>query len=93
MTTAARFVLWPAQIRTDTAAGGKARALAVLTRAGLPVPDWFVIPATAFQASLDSPAAGALAAAGTALAIARVRRCVNGRTCDSSARGCPDGRA
>jgi hypothetical protein len=86
MTTAARFVLWPAQIRTDTAAGGKARA-------GLPVPDWFVIPATAFQASLASPAAGALAAAGTALAIARVRRCVNGRTCDSSARGCPDGRA
>jgi phosphohistidine swiveling domain-containing protein len=69
MTTAARFVLWPAQIRTDTAVGGKARALAELSRAGLPVPDWFVIPATAFQASLDSPAADALAAARTAPAM------------------------
>ena len=65
MRATASFVLWPAQIQSDSPVGGKARALAELDRAGLPVPEWFVIPTAAFHASLGSPDADALTAAHT----------------------------
>lgn len=50
------FILWPAQIDEDAAIGGKARALLRLTRADLPVPDWFVVTSSAFDASRPQPA-------------------------------------
>jgi pyruvate,water dikinase len=62
-------VLWPLQVQADSPVGGKARALAELTRAGLPVPEWFVILPRAFDASLPPAGAGALAVAATAEAM------------------------
>jgi len=61
------FVLWPDQVQLDSPVGGKARALAALTQAGLPVPEWFVVLPHSFDASL--PATDALAGATTAQAM------------------------
>jgi pyruvate,water dikinase len=69
MTSVTGFVLWPLQVRPDSPVGGKAHALAELTRAGLPVPGWFVILPRAFTASLPPASAAALAVATTAPAM------------------------
>lgn len=57
------FVLWPDQVLADSPVGGKARALADLTGAGLQVPEWFVVVPVAFDQSLSRSAAAALAGA------------------------------
>src|SRR5262245_32128473 len=51
--------------RADTQAplGGKARALAALRQAGLPIPPWFVVTPDAFRASLSPEQAVTLGAA------------------------------
>ena len=46
------WILGPAEAADSLHAGGKARALARAQRAGLPVPDWFVLSASAFTDSL-----------------------------------------
>ncbi len=48
------FVLWPDQVQPDAPVGGKAAALAALTQAGLPVPEWFVVLPESFNASLSA---------------------------------------
>lgn len=54
-----RYVLFPEEIGPDSPVGGKARALAELTLADLPVPEWFVLVPEAFDAAGLSPAAAA----------------------------------
>jgi len=54
-----RYVLFPEEIRPDSPVGGKARALAELTLADLPVPEWFVLVPDAFDASGLAPEAAA----------------------------------
>ena len=66
MSNTEAYVLWPADIRADTPVGGKARALAELTQAGLPVPPWFVVLPRSFDDSLSVAQAAALASATTA---------------------------
>jgi pyruvate,water dikinase len=51
-----RYVRLAHEVEPDTPVGGKGRALAELTRAGLPVPAWAVVLPEAFLASL-APAA------------------------------------
>ena len=65
---ASAFVLFPNEIETDSAVGGKAAALAAMTRAGLPVPPWFVVLPHAFQASVPGETAARLAQATSAAA-------------------------
>ncbi len=72
MTSPALLVLWPGEIGADTPAGGKARALAGLSRAGLPVPAWFVVLPAGFRASLTSGQAAGLASASSAQAMQAV---------------------
>ncbi len=43
--------------------GGKARNLAVLSRSGIPVPDWFCIPSTVLEAHLRSTGLGEIVSA------------------------------
>ena len=60
-----RYVVLPGEIDARCRVGGKGRALAALTRAGLPVPEWFAVPPDAFEASVTGEAAARLAAAST----------------------------
>ena len=46
------FVLFPGTAASRRQMGGKAAALAQMIEAGLPVPEWFVVPPQAFAASL-----------------------------------------
>jgi rifampicin phosphotransferase len=46
-----RYILTPAEAASSPHAGGKARALALAMRGGLPVPPWVVLAASAFDAS------------------------------------------
>lgn len=48
-----RHVLFPDEITPETLVGGKARALARMTEAELPVPQWFVVLPSAFYASVS----------------------------------------
>src|SRR5262245_42402332 len=51
-----KFVMFPGQDQPSLSFGGKARGLAALHSAGLPIPAWFVLLPTAFYASMkDSP--------------------------------------
>lgn len=65
-------VLWPREALPDSPVGGKGRALAELTRAGLPVPEWFVVQPCGFDASLSEAQANALGASETAEAMLNV---------------------
>jgi pyruvate,water dikinase len=47
-----RYILTPREALGSPAAGGKARALAAVERAGLPVPAWFVLSADAYDTTL-----------------------------------------
>jgi phosphohistidine swiveling domain-containing protein len=47
-----RYILTPREALGSPAAGGKARALAAVERAGLPVPAWFVLSSDAYAATL-----------------------------------------
>jgi rifampicin phosphotransferase len=58
------FVIRPATgLVVPREVGGKAAALAELTRAGLSIPDWFVVAPSAFRASIDEQRLSALEAA------------------------------
>ena len=48
------LLLKPSQVTPDTPVGGKARSLASLALARLPIPDWFVVLPAAFDLSLDA---------------------------------------
>ncbi|MGE5813887.1 MAG: PEP/pyruvate-binding domain-containing protein, partial [Acidobacteriota bacterium] len=52
--------------------GGKARALARAQRAGLPVPPWFVLSASAFEDSLTAEQRAAMARAHDAAALSPI---------------------
>jgi pyruvate,water dikinase len=58
-----RFIMQPEEDSFREIVGGKANALAQLAKAGLPVPDWFVLTPGAFAASLSEAQHAALAAA------------------------------
>jgi len=62
----AQRVLFPHDIEPGSPVGGKARALAAMTQAALPVPAWFVVLPDAFNASLPGGADRRLAAASSA---------------------------
>ncbi len=72
MTTGNAYVLWPAQVQTDTPIGGKGRALAELMQAGLPVPEWFAVLPHSFEASLSAAQTSVLAHAATAKSMQAV---------------------
>src|SRR5262249_58940666 len=55
------WILGAAEAIDSPHAGGKAKALARAERAGLPVPPWFVLSATAFEDSLTPEQRAALA--------------------------------
>lgn len=48
------YVIRPEEAGPQSPVGGKARALAVLGRTGIPVPRWFALAPAAFHASLDA---------------------------------------
>ena len=51
----AKHVLFPHEVEPASPVGGKARALALMTCSDLPVPEWFVVLPSAFEASLEVP--------------------------------------
>ena len=57
------WILGPTDAAGSPDAGGKARALARAERAGLPVPQWFVLSASAFHDSRDGSLSPAIARA------------------------------
>ncbi len=61
-----RWILLPADVARAAEMGGKARALAALHRAALPIPEWFVVTGGALHESLGEAAQPKLAAAKTA---------------------------
>jgi rifampicin phosphotransferase len=64
-----RWILFPTDVARAAEMGGKARALAALPRAALPIPDWFVLTGGALNASLPEPARQKLTTATTAAEI------------------------
>jgi phosphohistidine swiveling domain-containing protein len=66
------WILGAADAADSPNAGGKARALARAERAGLPVPQWFVLSASAFRDSLTPDQRSALERARDSAAFARV---------------------
>src|SRR5262245_34834623 len=58
-----RFIVRDADAELTSPLGGKARALAALREAGLPIPPWFVVLPDAFHASLTPQQSTALQAA------------------------------
>ena len=48
------LLLQASQVMPDSPVGGKARALASLTQARMPIPGWFVVLPAAFDLSLDA---------------------------------------
>ncbi len=67
-----KHILFPQEIDTSSSIGGKARALAELSRAELQVPEWFVILPEAFYASLTAEQSAALQSAESAETIRAV---------------------
>src|SRR5438105_882966 len=63
------FVLFDRDASPDAPLGGKARALASLRDAELPIPPWFVVAPDAFHASLTPEQSPALQAAGVAVTL------------------------
>ena len=55
-----KFILFPEDIEPSSPVGGKARALANMTEAELPIPPWFVVMPSAFAASVTPEAADAV---------------------------------
>src|SRR5262245_30560698 len=55
-----RFIVFDADADLNAPLGGKARALAALRQAELPIPPWFVVLPDAFHASLSPEQANAL---------------------------------
>ena len=54
--TAHQWICWPADLKEEETLGGKARNLLNLTRAGFPVPDWFVVlPGNSHSQNEDQP--------------------------------------
>ncbi|HET7525135.1 MAG TPA: PEP/pyruvate-binding domain-containing protein, partial [Burkholderiaceae bacterium] len=53
--TRAKHVLFAHEVEAASPVGGKARALAHMTWSDLPIPDWFVVLPSAFEASLPAP--------------------------------------
>ena len=51
-----RWILFPTDTARVVEMGGKARALAALHRAALPIPDWFVVSGGALNESLGAAA-------------------------------------
>jgi len=70
----AQRVLFPHDIEPASPVGGKASALAAMTRAALPVPEWFVILPDAFFSSLAGDVALRLGEAGCAADAQRLLR-------------------
>jgi pyruvate,water dikinase len=66
------WILGAAEAADSPHAGGKAKALARAERAGLPVPPWFVLSATAFDDSLTPEQRAALAQTTDPAVLARV---------------------
>jgi phosphohistidine swiveling domain-containing protein len=64
-----RWILFPTDNAPAADMGGKARSLAALNRAALPIPDWFVIRGDACLESLDTGGRQKLSSAKDALAI------------------------
>lgn len=64
-----RWILFPTDVARAAEMGGKARALAALHRAALPIPDWFVLTGGALNESLAEPARQKLTTATTAAEI------------------------
>jgi len=66
------LLLQPLEVHQDSPVGGKARALASLAQARLPIPDWFVILPSAFDMSLGEEGRAALTRADGAEAVADI---------------------
>ncbi len=66
------YILRRDEIGPRVPIGGKARALALLARAELPIPNWFVVTPTAFYASLPPGYAQELEAATDEIAIGKL---------------------
>ena len=94
-----RSILLPYEVEPESPVGGKARALAVLSQAGLPVPEWFVVPPEAFFASVPDDVAAEFRQAPSAEAVqALLRRVVIAgdaveHLTAAVERICPDGEA
>jgi pyruvate,water dikinase len=67
-----RWILFPTDTARAAEMGGKARALAALHRAALPIPDWFVVTGGALNESLGVAAQQNLTAAQTSAEILAV---------------------
>ncbi len=52
------YVAWPGSVSDDDILGGKALGLLKLTQAGLPVPEWFLVRRSAFDACLKHSGIG-----------------------------------
>src|SRR5438874_10967858 len=63
------FVVFDRDASPDAPLGGKARALASLRDAELPIPPWFVVTPDAFHISLSPEQSAALQAAGDAVTL------------------------
>jgi phosphohistidine swiveling domain-containing protein len=50
-----KHILFPQEVEPSSPIGGKARALANLAQADLPIPEWFVVLPSAFEASVSTP--------------------------------------
>jgi phosphohistidine swiveling domain-containing protein len=66
------WILGAAEAASSLHSGGKARALARAQRAGLPVPDWFVLSAAAFAGSLTPEQRALLKQASDADVVQRI---------------------
>src|SRR4051812_25689006 len=66
------FVVFDRDASLDAPLGGKARALASLREAELPVPPWFVVTPDAFHTSLAPEQSAALQADGDAVTLRSV---------------------
>lgn len=67
-----RWIQFPTSETEVVDLGGKARSLRALTRAGLPVPEWFVVRGAACLESLGEPGRGQLGHAREAADVARL---------------------
>jgi rifampicin phosphotransferase len=64
-----RWILFPTDDARSAEMGGKARSLAALSQAALPIPDWFVVSSDALKESLGETGRQKLAAAKSAADI------------------------
>ncbi|HSB22912.1 MAG TPA: PEP/pyruvate-binding domain-containing protein, partial [Burkholderiaceae bacterium] len=50
-----KHIVFPQEVEPSSPIGGKARALANLEQVDLPIPEWFVVLPSAFEASVSTP--------------------------------------